>query len=96
MARVIVEPQAAKNVRRLIRSAVESELRVLTFGIGKTERRLRSYERKYKMTSEAFYHRFSQGDLGDDPDKIRWAGECETLKRLQQDYSDLMETELCS
>ena len=48
------------------------------------------------MNSKDFYEKFQKGKLGDDFKFIRWAGEYETLKRLQEDYTDLQGVELCS
>ena len=48
------------------------------------------------MNSRNFYKKFNEGKIGDDIEYIRWAGEYETLQKLQRDYGDLVETELCS
>ena len=37
MARVIIQPQTADNLKNLIKSAVENQLRVISFGIAKTK-----------------------------------------------------------
>ena len=96
MARVIIKPQTADNLRNLIRLAVENQLRVIDFGIAKTKRKLGELEKEIGMNSKDFYEEFQKGKLGDDLKFIRWAGEYETLERLQQDYSDLQGIELCS
>ena len=96
MARVIIEPGAASNVKSLVKSAVESELKVIRFGIAKTKRKLEDLEEKFGMKSGDFYKKFDEGIIGDDLEHIRWAGEYETLDRLQRDYNDLLETEICS
>jgi hypothetical protein len=41
------------------------------------------------MDSKYFYGEFQKGKLGDDLKFIRWAGEYETLERLQKDYNEL-------
>ena len=96
MARIIIEPHNADNVKSLVKSAVENELKIIGFGIAKTEKRLKELEKKYGMDSENFYKKFNEGIMGDDLDYIRWAGEYETLQKLQRDHDDLTETELCS
>jgi len=50
----------------------------------------------YSITSCYFYEEFQKGKLGDDLKFIRWAGEYETLERLQKDSNELQEVELCS
>jgi len=96
MARVIVQEQAAYNVKRLIKSAIENQLRIITFGIAKTRRKLEEMEKETRMNTKEFYDQFQEGKLGDEIRYIRWAGEYETLERLNKDLSDLQELELCS
>ncbi len=96
MARIIIEPQNANNVKSLIKSAVENELKIIGFGIDKTKKRLEELEKKFGMDSGNFYRKFNEGKMGDDLEYIRWAGEYETLQKLQRDHNDLRETELCS
>ena len=96
MARVTVEPEGADNVKALIRMAVENELKMLRAGIARTSSKLRDLEKKYKMNSQEFYDKFNRGELGDNMEYVRWAGEYETLQQLERDYRDLVETEVCS
>ena len=96
MARIIIEPQNGNNVKSLVKSAVENELKIIGFGIDKTKKKLEQLEKKFGMDSVNFYKKFNEGKMGDDLEYIRWAGEYETLQKLQRDHSDLTETELCS
>jgi len=96
MAQVIIRPKAADNLKNLIKAAVENQLRVINFGIAKTKRKLGELEKESGMDSKYFYEKFQKGKLGDDLKFIRWAGECETLVRLQKDCNELQEVELCS
>jgi len=96
MARVIIQPESSDNVKNLVELALENQLRVLTVGIAKTKSKLSQFERENEMESSAFYEKFGQGKLGDDFKYMRWAGEYETLKRLEKDYQDLQGIELCS
>jgi len=96
VTKVIVKPESAKNVKILIKSAVENEMKIMRLGIAKTKRKLEELEKKFGMVSEHFYKKYSEGKLGDNPEYIRWAGEYETLRQLQEDYKDLLETDLCS
>ena len=76
--------------------AIENQLRVINLGIAKTKRKLGELEKEIGMNSKDFYEEFQKGKLGDDLKFIRWAGEYETLERLQKDYTDLQGIELCS
>lgn len=96
MARVIIQSKPADNLINLIKSAVENQLSVISFGIVKTKKKLEELERENGMGSKEFYEEFTRGNMGDDLKYIRWAGEYETLAQLQKDYSELQEIELCS
>ena len=96
MAQVIVRPEAADNLKNLIKAAVENQLRVIKFGIARTKRKLGELEEENGMDSKCFYEELQKGKLGDDFKYIKWAGECETLVRLQRDCDEWQEAELCS
>ena len=96
MAKVIVNEQTAHNLKRLIEAAVENEVRILTFGVAKTNRKLEEMEKETRIDSKAFYRQFQEGKWGDEIKYIRWAGEYETLERLKRDLGELQELELCS
>ena len=96
MARVIIQPKTDENLRVLIGIALENQLRVLRSGIARTRRKLHELEVENEMSTDVFYQRYESGELGDDLTYIRWAGEYETLRRLEEDYQALQETELCS
>jgi hypothetical protein len=96
MARVIIQPQTAGNLKNLIKLAVENQMRVINSGIAKTRRKLGELEKESGMNSRDFYEEFQKGKLGDGLKYIRWAGEYETLALLQKDYNELQELELCS
>jgi hypothetical protein len=95
MVRVTIEPEAARNVKFLIRAAVDNQLKIIKSGIARTRIKLEELESRFGMDSEEFYKQFNEGKLGDEIDYIRWAGEYETLQQLERDYNDLRETQLC-
>ena len=74
---------------------MENEIKIITIGIKKTQENLQKLEDKYEMDSETFYSKYSSGDMGDKTEYIKWAGEIETLKRLQQNLMELSEAEVC-
>ena len=96
MAKVMIEPKDAHNVKSLVRVAVENELKILKAGVARTYRKLEELEKTYGMSSKQFYDKFKMGEVGDDFEYIRWAGEYETLQQLELDYTELLGTEVCS
>ena len=95
MSKIIIEPKSPKELRTLVKGALENELRFINIGIKKTLENLRSYEDKFHMNSETFYKQYASGDAGDDIEYIKWAGEIETLKKLERNIKDLTEVEIC-
>ncbi|MEE4356137.1 MAG: hypothetical protein V2I97_06675 [Desulfococcaceae bacterium] len=95
MTQLIIQPSTAENTKRLVLFALENERRIIRFGISRTEGQLEKFEKKFKMDSESFYRKFNAGDMGDDFEYIKWAGEYETLRKLRQDYDDLAGIRLC-
>lgn len=95
MTQIFVKPDSASNVKKLLQAAVDSELRIIQLGIDRTKRNLQMFEQKFGQPSEKFYQEFQNGERDDHMEYIKWAGEYETLLQLQQDYSDLSETQLC-
>lgn len=95
VTQLIIEPHTSENVKKLVLSALENELGIIKFGINKTLNQLKRFENKFGTESSAFYKKFNAGDMGDDFEYIRWAGEYETLHKLQQDYNDIASIRLC-
>ncbi|MBC8446590.1 MAG: hypothetical protein H8D78_02465 [Chloroflexi bacterium] len=43
---------------------------------------LTEFERRYNLSSADFYHRFEQGDMGDDADFVEWSATYEMVENL--------------
>ena len=66
MAQVIIQPKNAENLKSLVKTAVENQMRVLSYGIAKTKRKLEELEKETGLDSKDFYKKFRKGELGDD------------------------------
>ncbi len=95
MSKIIVEQENTQGLKTLVKGALENEIKIITIGIKKTQENLQKLEDKYEMDSETFYSKYFSGDMGDKTEYIKWAGEIETLKRLQQNLMELSEAEVC-
>lgn len=69
----------------ILRSSLERELRIIEYSIEKTMEKLKSFEKKYSMSSEEFYEKFEKGELEDSQEFMLWASEYEALKVLKKD-----------
>jgi len=95
VSKVIIEHEEKGELKALVRGALENEKKIINVGIKKTLDNIKEFEDRFKMDSASFHRRYSSGELGDDIAYIRWAGEIETLKRLQQNLKELSEAEVC-
>jgi len=50
---------------------------------------LKTFEKKYGLSSNDFYQKFKSGEYGDDEDYIIWAGIYEMLKQNQKRLMEL-------
>jgi hypothetical protein len=95
MTQLIINSPHASNVKPLIQAALEHEIRLLQMGIEKTKRRLHNFEKLFKMETLHFYQAFQNGDMGDEMEYMKWAGEYETLLQLEDDYAQIKGVQVC-
>jgi len=95
MSKIIIEKENTQELKTLVKGALENEIKIINIGIKKTQENLQKLEDKYKIDSETFYRKYSSGDMGDKTEYIKWAGEIETLKKLQRNLTELVEAEVC-
>jgi len=60
---------------QLAQNALAREMAIIQIGISATQKQLRKFEKKFAITSDAFYEKYQRGEMGDNPDIMRWAME---------------------
>jgi len=95
MTKISIESEKSQKVVPLVKTAIGKEIKILQLGIERTKKNLKELEEKFEMKTDEFFARYIKGEMGDKMDFIKWAGEYETLLKLQEDYSELKETEIC-
>ena len=94
MVRLQIQCEATEDALELIRSAIDAEVKRLELGLRATERHIRAFEERYRITSAVFLRDFTAEDLEQgDREYVAWAGELklreliaaqlETLKNIQ-------------
>jgi len=58
--------------------------------IGRMQLALSKYEVKYNMTSDVFYQKIENGELGDDKDFVMWSGIYELLVESKKQLAQLV------
>ena len=81
--RVTITTDRPVDLKPLVESAIRSEVRMLEIGLERTRQRLRTFEERYRWTSEDFECRFNAGDVAESLDFIEWAGEIKTHQLLE-------------
>jgi hypothetical protein len=83
-----------EDAESLIRSAVHSEIKRLEIGLGRTDREIRKFEDKYRISSDMFVREYAAEDLdcGDD-EYVSWMGEIKIRQKIAEELNRLKETE---
>jgi hypothetical protein len=95
MSQLIINAKNSKQLKILITGALENQLKLIKLGISKTEKIIKDFENKFKISSKQFFDLYQKGRFGDESDYMKWAGEIETLQRLKNEMSELGEVEIC-
>ena len=95
MAKIIVQEERNDEIYPLVNDAIATEKRIIQAAIKRTKSILEKLEKKYDMSSHAFYEKYQKGEMGDSPDMIDWSGEYKILLKLEKDLKHLEETEIC-
>ncbi len=84
-----VSPQTEQRLRAILVSAPDEEAfaqNIISYQIDELKKAvinirldLKEFERKYNLSSEEFYQRYTQGQNDDSEDAMLWAGLCEML-----------------
>jgi len=78
----------------IIKSAISAEIKRFELGLNKTNKEIKKFEEKYKISSESFLKEFAAEDLkGGDDEYIRWSGELKIRDKILEDLKKLKDIE---
>lgn len=80
---VVITTEATVELKPLIESAIQSEIRMLEVGLARTQQRLQNFETQYHLSSDEFERAFENGEFEETLDSIEWAGEIKTYRLLE-------------
>lgn len=75
----------------LIISALEREKQLLDLELRNITEKLSEFEVQYNIISDIFYEKYQNGEMGDNEDVMKWAGEYQLIKRLQNRFTRIGE-----
>ena len=83
MIRLQIQSDFQEGALDIIRSAIDAETSRLEFGLKNTERHIRVFEERYRVTSYDFLRDLAAEDLVDgDHEYVCWAGELKLRERI--------------
>lgn len=83
MIRLQIQSDAQESALDIIRSAIVAETSRFELGLRVTERHIRAFEERYRVSSEVFLRDFTAEDLADgDREYVCWAGELKLRERI--------------
>ena len=84
LQQITVQSESSIDLRPLLETAIQGELRSIQHGINLTRAKLEGFEKQYGMTTDEFLQRFNSEDLDETLDFIDWYGETKMLALLQE------------
>lgn len=94
MQQITIFSESTVALKPLLESAIQTELRLLKLGIGRTQEKITVFEREYELASDEFEKLLYSGRIQENLDFIEWSGEIETLRRLLAKYQTLQRAQL--
>jgi hypothetical protein len=95
-----LQPDTEQKLKTILNSGIDNErfaqsiinyqIQELQRGILNLRIELDEFERKYQMSSELFYKKFSQGILNDGADFMVWSGLVELMRHNQSQLQALL------
>jgi hypothetical protein len=83
LQQITIQSESEIDLKPLLETAIQGELRNIQHGINLTRARLEGFEKQYSMTTDEFLRRFNSEDLGETLDFIDWHGETKMLALLE-------------
>ncbi len=97
MTELTIRSDQADAVRSELRSALDSQRRMIKDSIKRTRHNLAAFEKKYGYTTSELLRREADGVVGDgNLELIEWIGESRVLERLQSELDLLDDIQICS
>jgi len=81
-------------LRPILRSAIESEKRMISFGLQKTRQHLVDFERQFGMSSAEFERRLKSRELEETVTLTDWRMEMGMLRHLERQYEALQQARI--
>jgi len=89
MASLTIVTNTQYQIKPLLESAIENELKLLEAGLRKTNERLKVFENRYKLQTSEFITKYENDEIKESVDFEDWVGESRLISRLNEKISAL-------
>ena len=84
LQRITVVTPNAKKLKPLLKTAIQTQIDDIEYGIQLTRARLIAFEKQYGISTTEFLKRFNRGELEETLDFLDWRGETKMLALLEE------------
>jgi hypothetical protein len=84
LQQITIQAESKIELKPLLETAIQGELRSIQHGINLTRSRLEAFEKQHGMTTADFLKEFSEGKLGEPLEFLDWHGETKMLALLEE------------
>jgi len=95
MAEIVIRTGKSESVMPILDSAIRNQLKLLKTSKNRTKIRINDFEQKYNMSTEQLMQKIKKGMDDDNLDFVEWVGETKILKRLEEEYNELVGLRIC-
>lgn len=83
-----------EDIETIVKSAIHAEIKRLEISLNKTDKEIKKFEDKYKISSDIFLKEYAAEDLdGGDDEYISWMGEIKIKEKVFEELNKLKKIE---
>jgi hypothetical protein len=82
-------------LKKIVSNGISEERKKIVYALEKTFGIIKSFEGKYKMTSEEFLKRFQKDEIEESGDLFEWWAELKVTKELEEQLQLVEGIEIC-
>jgi len=94
LQQVTIKTHHKATLRPILRSALEGQKKMVSFGLQRTRQRLDGFEHQFGMNSEEFERRLNAGELDETVAFTDWRMELGMARLLEEQYQALQEAQI--
>ena len=94
LQQVTIKTHHKATLRPILRSALDGQQKMVSFGLQKTRQRLAEFEQEFGMNSEEFERRLNAGELDETVAFTDWRMELGMVRLLEEQYQALQEAQI--